>query len=599
MSTKLRYTEYYDMQHTLDLLYDRSKCGNTKGIDLYNIITSERNILLAYRILKSNKGSNTCGVDGRTIQNYKIKDEKSFVMEIQDCLEKYKPQAVRRKEIPKANGKKRPLGIPTLRDRIIQQMFKQVLEPICEAKFYNHSYGFRPNRSAQHAIARCTFLIARANFHYVVDIDIKSFFDEVNHSKLLKQLYEIGVKDRRVLTLINKMLKAPIQGKGIQNKGVPQGGVLSPLLANVVLNDLDQWIASQWEEFPTRHKYAKGHKTRALKTTNLKEMYIVRYADDFKIFTKTANMAWKIFYGVKGYVERNLSLHISKEKSKVTNLRKRSSEFLGFEIKVIKKKNNFTVKTNVSERNKQRIRREVREKIITIQKDANFKNVKNYNAYILGVQNYYSCASRVNIDFAEIAYSLHFTLFNRLKPISKYERPRSPPKIYEKFYKNNFRTFKIGQTYLFPLNDIKWRLKLGFKQQICDYTSSGREERHKQLNSIVNQEIQKLQMQDSPNRSVEYIDNRISKYSMQKGICAVTGEFLLVPEIHCHHVLPKSLGGTDDFGNLIIVHQWVHTLIHATRDQTVRRYMALLKLNGKQLEKLNRYREKCNLSKII
>lgn len=163
----------------------------------------------------------------------------SFVDNIRKTFEHYKPNTVRRVEIPKSNGKKRPLGIPTMRDRLIQQMFKQVLEPICEVKFYKHSYGFRPNRSTHHAMARCQYLINRGRFNHVVDIDIQGFFDNVNHSKLLKQLYNIGITDKRVLKIILKMLKAPIKGKGISTKGTPQGGILSPLLSNVVLNDLD------------------------------------------------------------------------------------------------------------------------------------------------------------------------------------------------------------------------------------------------------------------------------------------------------------------------------------------------------------------------
>lgn len=115
-------------------------------------------------------------------------------------------------------------------------MFKQVLEPICEAKFYKHSYGFRPNRSTHYAMARCQFLINRGRYSHVVDIDIQGFFDNVNHSKLLKQLYNIGVTDRWVLTIILKMLKAPIKGVGMPTKGTPQGGILSALLRNFILN---------------------------------------------------------------------------------------------------------------------------------------------------------------------------------------------------------------------------------------------------------------------------------------------------------------------------------------------------------------------------
>lgn len=183
-----------------------------------------RIILLAYRMIKSNTGSKTKGTDGLTIDDYKIQSLDDFVYMIRNELLNYKPSAIRRVEIPKPNGKTRPLGIPTMKDRLIQQMIKQVIEPICEAKFYKHSYGFRPLRATSHAIARCNVVMHLCQCHHVVDIDIKSFFDYVNHNKLIKQLYTIGIKDKRVLAIIAKMLKAPIKGMGIPLRGTPQGG---------------------------------------------------------------------------------------------------------------------------------------------------------------------------------------------------------------------------------------------------------------------------------------------------------------------------------------------------------------------------------------
>ncbi|MFD1899545.1 HNH endonuclease [Enterococcus termitis] len=118
------------------------------------------------------------------------------------------------------------------------------------------------------------------------------------------------------------------------------------------------------------------------------------------------------------------------------------------------------------------------------------------------------------------------------------------------------------------------------------------------MRSSIFLEIQKLQYSNISNRSIEYIDNRISKYSMQNGKCAVTGVFLAADEVHCHHILPKSMGGTDEFQNLVVVHSWAHRLIHATYTETIDKYKRLLKLNGKQLERINKYREKCNLTSI-
>lgn len=147
-----------------------------KFTSLMEIISSEENIRLAYRNIKNNKGSSTPGADGKTIDNLKKWNNKSLIANIQKSLEWYTPNKVKRVEIPKDNGKTRPLGIPTIKDRLIQQCILQVLEPICEAKFHERSNGFRPNRSAEHAIAQAMAMIQQRNLHYVIDIDIKSFF---------------------------------------------------------------------------------------------------------------------------------------------------------------------------------------------------------------------------------------------------------------------------------------------------------------------------------------------------------------------------------------------------------------------------------------
>ena len=152
------------------------------------IITSEKNILLAYRNIKKNRGSNTKGVDGKNIGHLANLEPDTLIELVQNKLKNYFPNKVRRVEIPKPDGKLRPLGIPTIMDRLIQQCILQVLEPICEAKFYKHSYGFRPLRSTKHAISRAYSLAQKNNLHYVVDVDIKGFFDNINHGKLLKQL---------------------------------------------------------------------------------------------------------------------------------------------------------------------------------------------------------------------------------------------------------------------------------------------------------------------------------------------------------------------------------------------------------------------------
>lgn len=587
------------MQETFDWLYECSLSNKTLGLNLYEIIQSEKNILLAYRIIKSNTGSKTRGTDGLTIDDYKIQNVNEFIKMIRQELSNYKPSSVKRVDIPKGNGKTRSLGIPTMKDRLIQQMIKQVIEPICEAKFYKHSYGFRPLRATSHAIARCNMVVHRCKCHYVVDVDIKSFFDYVNHTKLLKQLYSIGIKDKRVLAIISKMLKAPIKGVGIPFRGTPQGGILSPLLSNVVLNDLDWWIANQWETFDTRYTYSNiGKAHRALKTTRLKEMHIVRYADDFKVFTTTSKDAWKIFHAVKGYLKNHLQLDISKEKSKVTNLKRRYTEFLGFELKVVCRRKKYVSISKLSDKTKQRIKRQYKERIKSIQREPSVSNVNRFNSFVLGVHEYYSIATHVSYEFSKIFYQCNAYIFNRLRSCSKYGVPRSPPISFKKRYSVTQRTFKVGKIYLYPLANVSWQLAYSYKPNQCIYSVKGRQAIHINMDSLVQKEIKILEGLAKLDAKMEFYDNRISKYSMQGGKCYITGFFLKSNEVHCHHIIPKMHGGTDEFNNLVIVHEWVHRLIHATETKTVEKYVKMLSLTRNQINKLNKLRKKCNLTEL-
>lgn len=329
--SKLRHLEYYGLQEKFDKLYAKSK-DNKNFANLMEIIESEENIRLAYRNIKNNEGSYTSGVDELTIKDIRILTKSEHVEKVRRKMSWYKPKAVRRVEIPKPSGKLRPLGIPTIWDRMVQQCILQILEPICEAKFYKYSYGFRPNKSAENAMATAYKKVQRENLHYVVDIDIKGFFDNVDHNKLIKQMWTMGISDKKLLCIIKEMLKAPILmpngEKVLPTKGTPQGGALSPLLANIVLNELDWWIASQWIDMykhmnkPLKAQYHQngtrhlGNESKILRKSDLKEMHLVRYADDFKIFCRKRSDANKIFTAVKQWLKERLNLEVSEKSQK-------------------------------------------------------------------------------------------------------------------------------------------------------------------------------------------------------------------------------------------------------------------------------------------
>jgi len=272
-------------------------------------ILERQNLNEAYKRVKRNHGAG--GVDGMSVEElgeYLATHKDEILCVILDG--KYRPNPVLRVEIPKEDGKKRPLGIPTAVDRVIQQAIAQVLTPIFEPKFAETSYGFRPNRSAHGALKKCQEYINNG-YKYVVDMDLEKFFDTVNQSKLV-QLLSRDIEDGRVISLIHKFMRA---GVVVCNKfeetklGVPQGGPLSPLLANVLLNELDHELES------------RGHK-------------FVRYADDMLIFCKSKRAAERTLANITLYIEDKLFLKVNREKTVVSYVR--GVKFLGYSFRVAK-----------------------------------------------------------------------------------------------------------------------------------------------------------------------------------------------------------------------------------------------------------------------
>ncbi|MDV9721482.1 group II intron reverse transcriptase/maturase [Clostridioides difficile] len=593
---KLRNYEYYNSQEALDKLYKNSKNGkNFKN--LMELICEDNNIKLAYRAIKNNKGSYTPGVNGHTIEHWKDKSVNELTTYIKRRLGNYRPQAVKRVMIPKPNGNLRPLGIPTIEDRLIQQCIKQILEPICEAKFYRESYGFRPNRSTEHAINTFARYINTSKCYYIVDVDIKGFFDNVNHGKLLKQMWSLGIRDKNLLCVISKMLKAEIEGEGIPTKGTPQGGILSPLLSNIVLNELDWWIASQWCNIPTRYKYLcvkkngqadASSKYKALRKTELKEGYIVRYADDFKIACKTYEDAKRYYIAVQEWLKDRLELEISTEKSKVTNIKKANTEFLGFRFKAVPKRNKFVAYSHMSDKSVEKVTNAIRDRIKDIQKRPTLENISKYNSTVLGIQNYYKIATHINTDMSIIAYKISFMQHNRLGKIASTRGKLDD--TFKRLYKNNHKRMYIKGIALFPIQDVQTRKALGFKQSICDYTEEGRILIHEHLSTVNMKVVHYLMENPSPNFGIEFNDNKISLYIAQKGICYVSKEALKIGHMECHHKNPVSRGGDDSYKNLVYLTTEVHKLVHATNKDTIKKYKEIIGDNL-DYERLNKLRK--------
>ncbi len=616
MKTKNRkatISNYYNMQELQDRLYAES----VEGKEFYNLmqyITKSENIKLAYRAIKTNKGSQTSGTDKKDIKYYAKMSENEYVQYICKKFDNYHPKKVKRVEIPKPNGKTRPLGIPCIEDRIVQQCILQILEPICEAKFYDKSYGFRPNRCAEHAIAVCYKSMQRSHLQYVVDVDIKGFFDNVNHRKLIRQIWTMGIRDTKLLQVIKQMLKAPIQMPNgtieYPKKGTPQGGILSPLLANIVLNELDWWIASQWEK---QHEFMKnppnkryntnggqnlGYEYRILRKSQLKEMYIVRYADDFKIFCRSRENAEKIEYAVKQWLSYRLKLEVSEEKTGITNLKKKYCEFLGFKLKLRRKGKKQVVNAQMCDKAEIKVKEKLKEQIKKIEK-ANgnkelLKEINKYNSMVIGIQNYYGIASNIFKNFHKLQYIVNTLIKNRLKTKKKGEIVNEY--LNKRYGKSKQVRWMIGIP-IVPIGYYRCRNPMYKRIKINQYTAKGRAEIYKKPE--INVEIMRYIMENPiKNESVEYNDNRVSLYVGQKGKCAVTGNELQIGEMHCHHIKPKHLGGDDKYKNLIFLDKSAHILLHTVKENVILKYLNELKLDSKQLRKLNKLRVLAGLEEI-
>lgn len=587
------------MQEVFDRLYADSKNGNN-FYKLYEVITSKQNIRLAYRNLKTNDGSTTAGVDGKTIEDIKKCSEQFVIQKVRNKLNNYQPQSVKRVYIPKpGSNKTRPLGIPTIWDRLIQQCILQVLEPVCEPKFYNHSYGFRQNRSCEHAISRVVSLINIARHHYCVDVDIKGFFDNVNHGKLLKQMWTLGIRDKRVLSIISKMLKAEIRGEGIPTRGTPQGGIISPLLSLIVLNELDWWISSQWENFKTSGNFkGKGFGKYAEKYTNLKKGYIVRYCDDFKIMCRTYEEAKRYYYATVDFLDKRLGLEINQEKSKVVNLKKNSSDFLGFKIKVIPKGNTkygYVAKTDMNKKAISKAKKTMKNRLHDIVHKDRYRYIDLYNSTVIGLHNYYRVATNIYNNLTEVNYAMLPSLRIRLRAIAKVKRfSEMDERFKSKTYgiQSNTKIYTIGEKGLLPISGVRKYNPLNFSQDICDYTIVGRNRIHDELLVATPKELGELQYIRDPVETIEFNDNIVSSYIVQKGNCYISKGKLIPRQCIAIRKEPCKERNRDEYTNIVIVHQYFANLMFqqsSNRNTIIKNLNLEAEMKTKLLRLYNKY----------
>ena len=576
--TELRKLQDKLYQHSKKV-YDEGGRPALKG--LLEIMSAEATIITAIHNIKSNHGSETPGVDSKTMRDYLQHSHSWVIRDIQSAFKHYEPQKIRRVYIDKpGKAEKRPLGIPTIRDRIVQECMRIVLEPIFEAQFFAHSYGFRPMRDAPMALERAKLLVHHTGYHWIVEGDISKCFDRIDHAILLKRLYHMGIRDRRVLQIIKAMLKTGVMDEcEVNEEGTPQGGLISPLLANVYLDIMDEWITKQWEIKKTEYPFSKPYrKYKGLRRTALIPGFLVRYADDFIIITDTRAHAedWKKRLQI--FLHSKMKLTLSPEKTLITDIRKKYIKFLGYEYKVVpgKARKGYIPRT-IPERD--RLRRKTDKIAHDIKKIPHYYSreqmvdaINRINSQIRGIIQYYQCCTWVNISMKKYSRRLQFVARRRLTqykgkwiPANQTQNlPRVHQQYKQKIPSMKYRDIYIGFT---ALSFCKWEKTIPKKEEETPYTEAGRQlffERtkkkriHARLDEMYSEKSARATRygQWGKLNNFEFIMNRAYALNRDKLKCRVCGGWLISSMPWAHRVNPNlPLNKVNRVNNLISLHK--------------------------------------------
>ena len=619
-----------EMNRTLDFLYQKSKEG-VSFTGLLEAVVSDITIVTAVHNIKSNKGSKTAGIDQNRMNKYLQMPKQELIELIRRNVSNYKPKPAKRVYIPKSNGKKRPLGIPTVLDRIIQECIRIVIEPICEARFYPHSYGFRPYRAQKHAVRDIINVINASTKSpdqpvWAVEGDIKGCFDNIDHRILLRKLWRIGIHDKRILQIIRQMLKAGYIEQDMKYKtdaGTPQGGILSPLLSNVYLNDFDWYIGRKYME-PHRQCKHKCNDTRRLKWAGVTPKYNFRFADDWVILTSTQAEAERLKRELTKYFRYKMKLELSQEKTYVTDLRKDGIHFLGFVIKAEKKNKTPDPKTwsdNLVGKpypDMARLTKKIhgiQEEVRKIGKCSGLYEqvglIQRVNEMIMGVAQYIQ-TSICSYAYHTIDRRIDLTalaVWRRMYPKSylRYQIPlkqlSNMPQRHDGYDSKTFAVMVNGKwfgiTYAF-ITHSNYEKK-PFNQKMTPYTEEGRKlyvsyrSKNKPLPldrpSVNTPEDLSMAIACKGNHrkyNFEYFMNREYAFNRDKGKCKCCGKELSedVPR-HCHHISNcRHIEEINKVNNLLWLCVPCHTMIHGGGIPP--------ETDSKVIKKIGKYRKKLN-----
>ena len=576
-----------ELREIQDNLYQQSKEAYDAGgrpafRGLLEIMSAETTIITAIHNIKGNHGSETPGVDGKRMRkDYLQRPYPVIVKDIQAAFRHFEAQKIRRKYIDKpGKTEKRPLGIPTIRDRIVQECIRIVLEPICEAQFFAHSYGFRPMRDTAMALERVKTVVHNTGDYWIVEGDISKCFDRIDHSLLLKRLYHIGVKDRRVLQIIKAMLKAGVMDEcEVNEAGTPQGGLISPLLANVYLDIMDEWVTKQWENKRTKIQYSRPDSMRtALRKTSLAPGWLIRYADDFVIVTDTRAHAEQWKDRLQEFLSEHMKLTLSTEKTLITDIRKKCIRFLGFEFKMIrgKSKRGYTTRTKPDRDRLKREVDEIAESIKHIPRNCSREQVldaiNRVNSQIRGTIQYYQCCTWVYGSMKQHNQRLKLIEMRRLKQYKgewiAANKTQNLPRIHQQYEQKvpsiKYRDIYVGFT---ALTFCKWEKTSHKNETETPYSEAGRQKYFERTKKRRAQARLDELYSDKTSRIVstgkwgklnnfEFVMNRAYALNRDRLKCRVCGGWLISSTPYAHRVNPYlPLDKVNRVSNLVSLHK--------------------------------------------
>ncbi len=616
-----------DLKNLQDFLYAKSQQNKT-FTGLLEAVASEVTIVTAIHNIKSNKGSKTAGVDKVKMDKYLQMPKDEVAALVQGDLRKYLPKPARRVYIDKGNGKKRPIGIPTILDKIIQECIRIIIEPICEARFYPHSYGFRPCRAQKHAISDVCHTInlpakPQNKVVFALEGDIKGCFDNIDHRILLQKLWKMGIHDKRIITIIRQTLKAGYVEYDILyhgNVGTPQGGIISPLLSNVYLNDFDWAVGRQYCE-PYQQCRKKGNDITRLRNQGVIPKYNFRYADDWIIITTRRHEAERMKKRLTKYFRHRLKLELSDEKTKITDMREDGAEFLGFVIRAEKARTADRDSENLVGkpfRNMKRLSAKITKVCDEIHAMKRMKHtsdriaqIQYINSMIMGIAEYIKtsiCSRAFKIIDNRVYISCHYT-WKRLYPgvVSRMRIPlgrlSNLPQRHEgyvsKTHSIKHQNMWIGITKAFITHSQHEKLPLN--QKTTPYTAEGRalytRQRRKQkplpMNrpSVNDRDDLRMSAYTKSIYNFEYFMNREYSFNRDKWKCRCCGADLTYrTDRHCHHVNRQlPLGKINKVPNLAWVCLDCHLRIHS--------FHAPVNVEPKVNAKILKFREKLDQAK--